>query len=120
MSILSARTIGITRNVQASIWAGDGSGFLVGVLSRAPTGASTRSHPDSDGDCCEILLEGPGALVDAISGFCAPLVWRVLFGLVDFGVSNMQEVDSWEPSRQVVCGPWDALLNPASIQPVTT
>ena len=29
MSILSARTIGITRNVQASIWAGDGQAFLL-------------------------------------------------------------------------------------------
>src|ERR1700735_1309055 len=47
-------------------------------------------------------LKGPGALAGAISGFCAPLVWQVLFGPVDFGVSNTQEVDSWEPARNFV------------------
>src|ERR1700677_1238896 len=55
---------------------------------------------DSGSDLGEIGLEGPPTLAGAISRFSAPSVWRVLFGPVDFGVSNTQKVDSWEPARK--------------------
>jgi hypothetical protein len=48
----------------------------------------------------EIRLWGPWTLADAIYEVSAPLVWRSLFGPVDFGELKSQEVDSGNVQRK--------------------